>query len=490
MIPESSNLLLLMPEFVLAGLALVVFASDLIIPEGKKEWVGRLAVMGLIGLLCVTIFSVMGVNEYVYNDFLLVDHYSFVFKIIFITVGILTILISEEFVKENLTSQGEYYGLLLLAILGMNMLIQSQEFLTAYISLELLSFCLYVLVGYSKFNPKSNEAAIKYIIFGTFSSAIFLYGLSMVYSIVGSTQYSDISGTLAASNAMDPVAILGIALIMIGIGFKIGIVPFHAWIPDVYEGAPTPVTAYLAIGAKIAAFAFLVRVVIGVMLPAEELWENWQMILAISAVATMLVGNGIAIVQTKVKRMLAYSSIGHSGVLLSAVVVMGSTNGIVIESLGYYLIGYAVTSFAVFSAITAVTYRNGVELIKDFAGLSDQKPLLAASIAIGLFSLAGLPLFVGFTIKFYLFSSIAIGGYLWLAGIAVFASLISLYYYLIMIKSMYVDTASSEVIHNNIIVKWPMKTVILVSIIATIVLGIYPEPLVNQINEISNLFTP
>ena len=487
MIEGSNNLLLLTPEFVLAGLALLVFTADLIIPEGKKEWVGRIAVVGLIGLLFVTASTVMGINQPVYNNFLLVDHYSFVFKMIFITVGIITILMSEEFVKTNLTSQGEYYGLVLLAILGMNILVQSQEFLTAYISLELLSFCLYVLVGYSKFNPKSNEAAIKYIIFGTFSSAILLYGLSMVYSVVGSTLYSDIAQVLSTSGFMDPVAMLGITFIMIGIAFKLGIVPFHSWIPDVYEGAPIPVTAYLAIGAKIAAFAFLARVVIGVMLPAEELWSSWKIIFAILAIATMVIGNGIAIVQTKVKRMLAYSSIGHSGVLLSGIVVFGSTNGIVLESLGYYLVGYAVTSFAVFSAITAVTYNNNIELIKDFAGLSDEKPLLSASIAIGLFSLAGLPLFVGFTIKFYLFSSISIGGYLWLAGIAVLASLVSLYYYLIMIKSMYVDVPEQERAHADITVRWPMWIVIILSILMTIALGIYPDPLVNQLNEINDL---
>ncbi len=487
MLDDSNNLLLLTPEFVLAGLALVVFTADLFIPENKKEWVGRLAAFGLLGVGLITVSTVLGVNQYVYNGFLLVDHYSFIFKMVFIGVGFLVILMSEDYVKNNLTSQGEFYGLILFAILGMNILIQSQEFLTAYISLELLSFCLYVLVGYAKFNPKSNEASIKYIIFGTFSSAILLYGLSMVYSVVGSTVYSDISNTLLTT--MDPVAAVGVAFIMIGIGFKVGIVPFHSWIPDVYEGAPIPVTAYLAIGAKIAAFAFLVRVVIGILLPAEDFWESWQMIFAALAVSTMIVGNGVAIVQTKVKRMLAYSSIGHSGVLLAGIVVLGSTNGVILESLGYYLIGYTVTSFSVFSAITAITSRNEIELISEFSGLSEQKPLLSASIAMGLFSLAGLPLFVGFTIKFYLFSSIAIGGFLWLAGIAVLASLVSLYYYLILIKSMYVDASVIPGVHKDIIVSWPMRIVILLSVLATILFGVYPEPVIDQIHGISNLLS-
>jgi NADH-quinone oxidoreductase subunit N len=480
------NLILLTPEFILAGLALIVFTIDLFTSDGRKYILPWVSIIGLAVLIPVSIVMLQGTDTTAYGGFLLLDLYSLVFKIIFLVVGIMVILVSMKYVHANLTSPGEYYALVLMAILGMNVLVQSQELLTAYVALELLSFSLYILVGYAKFNQKSNEAALKYIIFGTFSSAIFLYGLSMLYSVTGTTQYSLIAEVLNQSNQINPVSLIGISMLLIGIGFKIGVVPFHAWIPDVYEGAPMPITAYLAIGAKIAAFAFLARFIIGIMLPVEELWSDWQMVLAVVATGTMIVGNVVALKQTSAKRMLAYSSIGHSGILLAALVVFGSTDGLIIEGFIYYLIGYAITGFAVFSALTGVVCQRNKEKISDLAGLADDSPLLAAAIAIGLFSLAGLPIFVGFTTKLYMFSAIAVGGFLWLSSVAVLSSLISLYYYLIVIKSMYVDTSTS-LDNSRINTGWPLKTVVIISVIGTVFLGIYPEPLIDQIRGISNL---
>jgi NADH-quinone oxidoreductase subunit N len=381
-----------------------------------------------------------GQQETLYGGLLAIDNYSLFFKVLFLVLGVFIILSSMEFVQQYLSHPGEFYGLLLFSILGMNVMAQSRELLTAYISLELLSFSLYVMAAYAREDPKSNEAGIKYIIIGAFSTAILLYGISMVYSTLGVTKFVAISSALGSASEASPSLWVGLALILVGLGFKVSAVPFHMWAPDVYEGAPLPVTAYLAIGSKAAAFALMLRMFAEAFLPAAS---QWQLIVAVLAAITMLVGNLVALAQRNIKRLMAYSSIGHVGFILTGIAALSPDSLLAANSIMLYLVGYSFTNLVVFAALISFFNMTGKEMIADFAGLADRQPFLAAAIAIGMFSLAGLPIFAGFTVKFYLFTVVANQGMLWLASLAIFSSLVSLYYYLQVMRQMYIQPAPS-----------------------------------------------
>ena len=437
----TANLHLLTPEFALTALAFLVFTVDLFLPERSKEWLAGLSVVSLVAVMVVALLMQPAESTLLYGGLIVVDGFALFFKIFFLAIGIGIIALSVEYGKDRFEHRGEFYGLLLFSILGMNLMAMSRELLTAYIALELLSFSLFVMVAYGLREARSNEAGIKYIIIGALSSAIMLYGLSNIYAALGTTYFTGIAEELATPAAISPVLWVGIALLVVGLGFKLSVVPFHMWAPDAYEGAPLPVTAYLAIGSKAAAFALTLRLFAEAIVPAVSRWDEWQLVIAVLAAATMLVGNLVALAQRNLKRLMAYSSIGHMGYALAGVAVLGSDFALAAKAVIFYLVVYAVTNLVVFAAIAAYYNREGRDDIADFAGLADRQPFVAAAMAIGLFSLAGLPIFAGFTAKFYLFAAVADGGFLWLAGVAIFASLISLYYYLQVLRQMYIEPA-------------------------------------------------
>ncbi len=434
----TANLYLLTPEFALAGLAILVLAVDLVTPDNRKALLGWLSVAGLVALVVISLLMLWQQQETLYGGLLGVDAFSLFFKVFFMGLGIVIILSSIEYVEKHLTHPGEFYGLVLFSVLGMNVMAMSRELLTAYISLELLSFSLYVMAAYARNNARSNEAGLKYIIIGAFSSAILLYGVSMVYSSLGVTQFAAIADQLATGSGAGPTLWVGLALLLVGLGFKLAAVPFHMWAPDVYEGAPLPVTAYLAIGSKAAAFALVLRLFAEGLMPAVD---QWRIVLAVLAAATMLVGNLVALAQRNIKRLMAYSSVGHVGFILAGVAALSTGSVLAANGIIFYVVAYSVTSMLVFACLISFFNMTGQEEIADFAGLADRQPFLAAAITIGLFSLGGLPIFAGFTAKFYLFTGVANGGLLWLAGLAIFSSLISLYYYLQVIRQMYISPA-------------------------------------------------
>jgi NADH-quinone oxidoreductase subunit N len=419
---------------------------------------------------------------------------------------VLIILSSVDFVRQHLSHPGEFYALLLLSILGMNVMVQARELLTAYIALELLSFSLYVLTAYARSNPKSNEAGLKYIIIGAFSSALLLYGLSMVYSSLGSTYFAALAAPGGGLAEGTPALWVGLALLVAGLGFKLAAVPFHLWAPDVYEGAPLPITAYLAIGSKAAAFALVLRLFAEGVVPATDFWSRWQVVLAVLAAVTMMVGNLVALAQRNLKRLMAYSSIGHVGFLLAGVAALGAGSTLAANGIILYLVGYAVTSIVVFAGLIAFFNHTGQEEIADLAGLADRQPLLAASLAIGLFSLSGLPIFAGFTIKFYLFTAVAQAGFLWLAALAVFASFISLYYYLQVIRQIYIQPAPGAAAapghgheHNAPPPGAPaalpspglwLLVVLGVGLVGVFWVGVYPAPFLDLIETASRAILP
>ena len=437
----TTNLYLLTPEFALTALAFLVFTVDLFLPERSKEWLAGLSVVSLVAVMVIALLMRPAGSVELYGGLIVVDDFGLFFKIFFLAIGIGIIALSWEYARDRLDHRGEFYGLLLFSVLGMNLLAMSRELLTAYISLELLSFSLYVMVAYGLRESRSNEAGIKYIIIGALSSAIMLYGLSNIYAALGTTYFSGIATELSSQDAVSPVLWVGVALLVVGLGFKLSAVPFHMWAPDAYEGAPLPVTAYLAIGSKAAAFALTLRLFAEAIVPALDLWSEWQLVIAVLAAITMLLGNLVALAQRNLKRLMAYSSIGHVGYALAGVAVLGSDFALAAKAVIFYLVVYAVTNLVVFAGVTAYYNRTGQDDIVDLAGLADRQPFIAAAIAIGLFSLAGLPIFAGFTAKFYLFAAVADGGFLWLAGVAIFTSLVSLYYYLQVMRQMYIEPA-------------------------------------------------
>ena len=483
----NNNFLLLLPEFIVTGLAFVVLTLDLFLPERRKWVLPFVAVAGLAVALVVSLAYLWGVNDSLYDGVVRIDGYALFFKAFFIALGGVVVLVSVDFVRRNLEHPGEYYGILLFTVVAMMLMAASGELLTAYISLELLSFGLYVLVAYDRYNPKSNEGATKYILLGAFSSALLLFGISQVYGLLGTTRFDEISRALAAADALSPGLILGIALIVAGLGFKVAAVPFHMWAPDAYEGAPIPITAHLAVGSKAAAFALILRLFAEAFMPIVE---QWQVLLIALAVITMLLGNLVALAQRNLKRLLAYSSVGQVGYLLmgvAALAAMGdgsvelshlASNGIML-----HLVAYAVTNMAAFLCLAAVFNITGRDDIAGMAGVARRAPLVGMVFAVSLFSLAGLPIFVGFTSKFYLFNAAAAQGLLWVAGVAIFASLISLYYYLMVVRQLYIE----PVVDDSRIPVPSLTLGVLGALFAgMIVLGVYPAPLMRAVQHASD----
>ncbi|MDE2785200.1 MAG: NADH-quinone oxidoreductase subunit N [Chloroflexota bacterium] len=511
----TSNLHLLTPEFVLTALAFLVFTVDLFLPERHKEWLAGLSVVSLIAVMVIALVMRPAGSVELYGGLIVIDSFGLFFKIFFLAIGVGIIALSVEYGRDRLEHRGEFYGLLLFSILGMNLMAMSRELLTAYIALELLSFSLYVMVAYGLREARSNEAGIKYIIIGALSSAIMLYGLSNIYAALGTTFFAGIAEELASPGTVSPVLWVGVALLVVGLGFKLSAVPFHMWAPDAYEGAPLPVTAYLAIGSKAAAFALTLRLFAEAIAPAAARWDEWQLVIAVLAAITMLLGNLVALAQRNLKRLMAYSSIGHVGYALAGIAVLGSDFALAAKSVVFYLVVYAVTNLVVFAGITAYYNRTGQDNIADLAGLADRQPFVAAAIAIGLFSLAGLPIFAGFTAKFYLFAAVADGGFLWLAGVAIFASLISLYYYLQVLRQMYIERPANpghEVYehapaedHGEAhghgdhdeppVAPMPRPSLLLtatmgVGLLVVTWLGVYPAPLLSLIDAASAAIVP
>ena len=481
---------LFLPEFMVTGLAFLVLAADFSLPARRKGLLPYLAAAGLAAILVFSLIDLRGQEGSIYEGMLVVDGYALFFKAFFLVLGIVVVLSSVEYVKRHLEYQGEYYGILLFTVVAAMLLAASRELLTAYISLELLSFGLYVLVAYDRYNPKSNEGGTKYILLGALSSAFLLYGISQIYGLVGTTRFDGISEVLAATSDMSPGVVVGLVMIIAGLGFKVAAVPFHMWAPDAYEGAPIPITAYLAVGSKAAAFALVLRLFGEALIPAAA---DWQIVIVILAALTMVVGNLGALVQRNIKRLLAYSSVGHVGYLLMGIAALAAVDadgGVSTElshlasnGVMFHLVAYGITNMAAFLAVAAMFNVTGSEEVASLAGAARRAPMVAMVMAVALFSLAGLPLFAGFASKFYLFSAAASQGLLWLAGLAIFTSLISLYYYLMVVRQMYIEPADDPAR-----VRIPRATVALLGLlfVGMVLVGVYPAPLLDAIQSASD----
>ncbi len=481
------NFSLLVPEYVLVGVAFVILTVDFLVPRHQRVHLSWLAAGGLILSAVIAMVRRWDTVETLYEGLFIADKFGLFFFVFLTILTAVILLLSQDYVRHHIRQAGEFYALMVFATIGMVGMAQAGELLTAYVALELMSFSLYVLVAFRRDDSNGNEAGVKYIVLGGFSSAILLYGISMIWGATGTTYYSGISEHLLAHEGdLDPTLILGLALILAGVGFKIAAAPFHMWAPDTYQGAPTPVTAFLAIASKAAAFALVLRLFTQALLPALE---EWQVLLAVLAVTTMVIGNTVAIVQTNIKRMLAYSSVGQVGFLLVGVSALGHIqDGVIIpvplasDAVMLHLIGYSFANLAAFAVVIAVYNHIGSDELSAYKGLSQRSPFLSMTMAVSLFSLAGLPFFVGFLTKFYLFTAAAEANLLWLAVVAMVSSVVSLYYYLMVIKRMFIDDpAGSRLIPLKIRVPSISWLLIVVMVIGTVVLGIYPQPLADAV---------
>jgi NADH-quinone oxidoreductase subunit N len=397
------------------------------------------------------------------------------FRVMFLVAAILTCVISLDF--KPLKARGEYYGLLIFSTLGMGMMAAANNIIMLYIGLETTSVSLYMLAGFMRDTRPSSEAGMKYFLFGAFTSTIMLYGLSLLFGFTGQTSYQGVSAALAklvAGQETLPVMV-ALVLVMVGFGFKVAAVPFHMWTPDVYEGAPTPITAFISVASKAAGFAVLVRFFLLVFGPVQDQWVG---LIAALATATMIVGNVLAIPQRNFKRMLAYSSVAQAGYVLIGVAAVGTlgTSGVL-----YYLTAYILTNIAAFAVAEIVSNLTGSELIKDMAGLSRKSPGVALGLLAAMLSLGGVPPLAGFFAKFYIFNA-AVGyvdstgqhALVWLAVVGVLNSIVALYYYLIILKIAYVDRSEGDEVEVR--VQGSYKITLALTVAGMLVLGVFASP--------------
>ena len=445
------NLELFIPEITLAVFAVLVILLDLFFQRK-----GLLAVISLVGLVVAAGFTIAmgmtdmwgGSSQAIFNNMLAVDNFALFFKLLFAGIAFLVILASTDYIAKFARFQGEYYALILLSTLGMMLMAATADLISLYIALELTSISLYVLVGFLK-DRKSTEASLKYLLLGAIASAVLLYGMALVFGFTGQTQLGEIAEAIKGiqSVSASPALLMGIVMLIAGFGFKIAAVPFQMWVPDVYEGAPTPVTAYLSVASKAAGFALILRVFYSAFGIPEWLSMNWGMIFAALAVISMIIGNVLAIPQTNIKRMLGYSSIAQAGYLMVGLATLGFAPASSIlgqSTILFFLASYALTNLGAFIAVIAISHKINSDDIADFTGMGKRAPVLALALTLCLISLIGMPPAAGFMAKFYIFSAAVQNDLLWLVVIAVLNSVISAYYYLRVVKVMWFGEPASE----------------------------------------------
>ena len=441
------NLKVILPLAVLVVWACALLLVDLFIPKERKGWTALLAAVGLVLALGLTIAQ-NGQLAGAFNGMVMVDGYSVFLNALFLGSGLAAIALAYDYLKRRGIERGEYYTLLLFSISGMLLMAQAADLIVMFLALELLSIPLYVLAGFAHPQQDSEESALKYFLLGSFAGSFFVFGVALIFGSTGTTSLAGVA-TLVANGSYNPALLLfGGVLMLIGLGFKVAAAPFHMWTPDVYQGAPSAVTAFMSVGAKAAGFAALLRIFFAtISITAVDL----TMVFWVLSALTMFVGNLVAIAQTNIKRMLAYSSIAHAGYILMALVPFGDSAmaQTAVPGALFYLLTYAVTSLGAWAVVIALEKANGAEgpdglNIQDYAGLGKKYPALAAAMVVFMLSFTGVPPTLGFMGKFYLFKSVIESGYLGLALIGVLTSLISAYFYLRIIVMMYMKEGEPE----------------------------------------------
>ncbi|HET9961574.1 MAG TPA: NADH-quinone oxidoreductase subunit N [Nitrospiraceae bacterium] len=476
-----NDLLAILPELVVIIAACLVLALDPIVPAAKKELLAWLTLGSLAICLGLT-SSQMGTRVSAFSDLVIIDPYAGFWKLLLYLVTGLTVLLSIGYLKAERLNYGEYYGFILLALAGMMVMVSGADLLTIYLGTELMSLSLYVMAGLKRTEPRSLEASAKYFVLGAFSSGILLYGISLLYGLSGSTRLSVIAGAIASQGGANAMLSVALVLLAVGFGFKLAVVPFHMWTPDVYQGAPTSVTVFMAVASKAASFGAFLRVFVEGL---GGLGADWSQLFVIICVVTLVLGNLVAIVQTNIKRMLAYSSIAHAGYALIGVVVAGQQGGTAgntgLASVLLYIAIYAFMTLGAF-ALVGMLRKSGHESdnLEDFAGLAKREPLAAFFMLVFLVSLAGIPPTAGFIAKFYVFMAAVKAGLAWLAVIAVIFAAVSAFYYLRIVMVMYMRDADLSSGDASRLETSPTLSFVLACALAGVVLlGLFPNSLVS-----------
>ncbi len=466
-----SDFYTILPLLILLGWACLLLLVDLFIPKERKGWTAVLAAVGLAGALGVTLAQA-GLERTAFNGMVTLDGFSSFLNGLLLTSGLLAVAIAYGYLKRMDIERGEYYVLILFSTTGMMLMAQAADLIVVFLALELLSLPLYVLAAWARPHTESEEAGIKYFLLGAFATGFVVYGIALVYGGTGATSLTGIAAAVTAGTFTKYLLLIGAALILVGFGFKVAAVPFHMWTPDVYQGAPSPVTGFMAVGAKVGGFAALLRIFVTAFpsIEADLVPILWGL-----AALTMVVGNVLAISQTNIKRLLAYSSIAHAGYILMAFVTFGNPKfgPDAVASALFYLVTYAITSYGAWAVVIALEKADNQGLeITDFAGLGRRKPVLAAAMTVFMLSLTGMPPTLGLVGKFYLFRTVIEGGFIGLAIIGVLTSLISAYYYLRVVVVMYMREGEPSPASEP----WLDLTTIGTAI-ATVVLSLLPAAL-------------
>lgn len=465
---ELPNFMTALPEIFVLVMACVVLIVDLYLTDQRRTITYHLSLATLTGAALLTVLTSGGGAALTFSDTFINDNMARVLKLFIYLITAVVFVYSRDYLVERQLFKGEYFVLGLFGVLGMMVMVSAHSFLTVYLGLELLSLCLYAMVALQRDSVNASEAAMKYFVLGALSSGILLYGMSMFYGATGTLDLSALRGAIAGSSH-NLVLVFGVAFIIVGLAFKLGAVPFHMWIPDVYHGAPTSVTLYISTVPKIAAFAMTIRLLADGM---QGLHDQWQHMLIILAVLSMIIGNIVAIAQSNIKRMLAYSTIAHVGFLLLGVLT-GTGEGYAASM--FYVIVYALMSMGGFGMIILLS-RAGFEAdrLEDFKGLNQRSPWFAAMMLILMFSMAGVPPTVGFYAKLSVLKAVIDVHMVWIAVIAVIMSVIGAYYYLRVIKLMYFDAAEDS---TPLQASADMRLVMSANGLAILLLGILPGPL-------------
>ncbi|KGM07398.1 NADH-ubiquinone oxidoreductase chain N [Methylophaga thiooxydans] len=466
---QVPNMQFALPEMFLLGMACVILLLVAFTGARRVEWVYGLSQLTLLSTALIIFWSI-GDGGLTFADTYVKDSLSDLLKLSICLVNVLVLLYSSAYLKARQLMQGEFYVLAIFATLGMLIMVSAYHFLTLYLGLELLSLCLYAMVAMQRDSAVATEAAMKYFILGAIASGMLLYGMSIIYGITGSLALGEVAAAVSMSTGNETILSFGLVFLIIGIGFKFGAVPFHMWLPDVYHGAPTAMTLFIAAAPKIAAFAMLVRLLVEGLI---DLHSHWQDMLIMLAVLSMIVGNVVAIAQTNLKRMLAYSTISHVGFLLMGV-LSGTQEGFA-ASLFYTLI-YALMTLGAFGMILLLS-RQGYEAenIEDFKGLSRKQPWFALMMMILMFSMAGIPPLAGFYAKLLVIKSVIDVDLLSVAIVAVITSVIGAFYYLRVIKVMYFD---KPLVEHTVTASSLVQIILSANILMVLGLGLFPGMLI------------
>jgi NADH-quinone oxidoreductase subunit N len=467
---NPADLLQLLPEVAIAVAGLLVLTLDFAVPGGKRGWLGGVSLVGVAVTAALALRQATGPRAVVFNGLHVVDMYAAFFKLVFLVSAAIVILLSIRFLQDQQVPEGEFYALLLFATLGAMLMASAYDLLSLFVGLETLSISTYALCGFLKKDQRCNEGALKYLLMGAFSTGVLLYGMVLLYGFAGGTGLDAIAKAAAMAGPRNPALLMAMVLLAAGFGFKIAAVPFHMYLPDMYEGAPTPVVAYMAGAAELAGMAVILRVF---LLAMPTLQVEWSLLFWVLAVLTMTIGNLVAIAQANLKRMLAYSTIAHMGYLLIGPVV-GSQLGV--AAVLFYSLTYALMTIGAFGMVILLqrgTVRG--DQIDDFTGLAQKSPLSAAVMLLFLLSLTGIPPTAGFVGKFYLFAAAVEAGYIWLVLIAVVNSAISLFFYMRVVVAMYMRDLPPQGLALS--TSSTLRVALLLAAAGTLLLGIFPGPI-------------